>query len=93
MTKFNRTIGVAAAVLCVAGAAAPVLAQTQDRMVGTGQLDVAKESRAARPRASQASQDPNRRICVRADLSGSRISRHICRTRAEWDRVGGLPDD
>ena len=26
-------------------------------------------------------------------VTGSRISRHICRTRAEWDRMGGLPED
>ena len=91
MTRFNRTLCLAAAGLSLAGVAAPVVAQTQDRMVSTGQLDVAKESR-ARPRASQTSQDPNRRICVRADLSGSRISRQICHTQAEWDRMGGVPE-
>lgn len=35
----------------------------------------------------------NRRICVREQLTGSRLNRTICRTRAEWERAGGLPTD
>jgi hypothetical protein len=36
--------------------------------------------------------DPNRTICVRADLSsGTRITRRVCRTAREWEAEGGVP--
>ena len=35
--------------------------------------------------------DPNRMICARAEISGSRIARRVCRTAAEWEEMGGLP--
>ncbi len=92
MTKFNRTIRLAAAGLCLAGAAGPAFAQPQNRMPGMGQLEASTEQRVVRPRASQTAQDSNRRICVRASLSGSRITRQICHTQAEWDAMGGLPE-
>ena len=47
---------------------------------------------AAQPQA--ASDDPDRTICVRAQLSGSRLYRRICRTAREWqDLEGGLPEE
>lgn len=33
------------------------------------------------------------RICVRADMTGTRVVRTICRTAAEWERSGGLVND
>ena len=92
MTKLNLTIRLAAAGLCLAGAGAPAFAQTQNRLPGAGQLEPTTEQRVVRPRAAQRSQDPNRRICVRESLSGSRISRQICHTRAEWELQGGAPE-
>ena len=39
----------------------------------------------AAPRArADASQDPNRRICVNEQMSSSRIPRRVCRTAREW---------
>lgn len=34
-----------------------------------------------------------RRICVRMELTGTRVVRQVCRTQAEWDRAGGIPTD
>jgi len=51
--------------------------------------------RAARDAAlpqSAASNDPDRQICVRAQLTGSRLYRRICRTAREWEEDGGLPE-
>lgn len=37
--------------------------------------------------------DPNRVICTRAEISGSRIARRVCRTAREWiAQDGELPD-
>lgn len=92
MTKLNRTFRLAAAGLCLAGVTAPAFAQPQNRMPGMGQFEAATEQRVVRPRVSQTAQDSNRRICVRASLSGSRITRQICHTQAEWNSMGGLPE-
>lgn len=89
MIKFNRTIGLVAAGLCLAGVTSPAFAQAQQRLVGTSRV----EAVAAAPRASQAEQAPARLICVRDQLTGSHINRRVCRTQAEWDRMGGLADD
>lgn len=35
--------------------------------------------------------DPDRVICVRAQLTGSRLYRQVCRTQREWDADGGVP--
>ena len=35
--------------------------------------------------------DADRMICVRAQLTGSRLNRRICRTQREWDEDGGVP--
>lgn len=45
---------------------------------------------------SAQSRDANRRICIRTQLSSSRIERLVCRTQAEWDRMranGELDED
>ena len=36
-------------------------------------------------------QDPDRVICVRTQLSGSRLMRRICRTAREWEEDGEIP--
>ena len=38
-------------------------------------------------------QDQERRICVNAQLSGSHVTRRICRTAREWEAQGGLEAD
>ena len=87
MTKFHGTyLAIAAAALvCVGVGGGPASASgrtdnrtEQDRSAGA----------AAQPKAEQ------RRICVRAEpMSGSRMGRTICKTRAEWEAAGGLPDE
>lgn len=85
-----------ASLLTVAGAAiialaAPVAAQaTQTAMVGARGADSATgAARTSQPRA----QDDQRRICTRVQLTGSRVERLICRTRAEWQSAGGVPGE
>lgn len=69
---------IAAAALLAAGAAAPLRAEA-----------TVQQAR------SSASADANadRRICVRMELPNSRLPRRVCRTQAEWDRLGGLPTE
>lgn len=40
------------------------------------------------PTQSSASE---RKICVLEESTGRRIMRKVCRTRAQWERLGGLP--
>lgn len=35
--------------------------------------------------------DPDRMICVRAQLTGSRLYRRVCRTAREWQEDGEVP--
>ena len=58
-------------------------------------------SNAARPapEATQRSENPDqaqeanaRKICVRVQLSGSRIARPVCKTAQEWETAGGIPE-
>ena len=74
----------AAATLLCAGFSAPAFAQNT---VTTNSS--AQQRATARSSAGEGSQ----RICVRAEITGSRMQRNICRTRAEWDRAGGLPTE
>ena len=46
---------------------------------------------AAQPQA-EAANDPDRTVCVRAQLTGSRLYRRVCRTAREWEEDGGLPE-
>lgn len=82
--------------LIVAGAAvitftAPVAAQaTQAAMVGARGADsVGSGTQTSQPRA----QTDQRRICVRDELTGTRLARTVCRTRAEWEAAGGVPGE
>jgi len=42
-------------------------------------------------RQADAPADPDRMICVRTQLTGSRLMRRICRTAAEWAEDGEVP--
>jgi hypothetical protein len=37
--------------------------------------------------------DPERRICVNTQLSGSHVTRRVCRTAREWQAQGGLDSE
>jgi hypothetical protein len=37
-----------------------------------------------------ADDNPDRRICVSVELTGSRMVRRVCRTAREWEARGGL---
>ena len=45
------------------------------------------------PEASQRADNANggRRICVRVQQGGSRITRPVCKTAQEWETAGGVP--
>ena len=51
------------------------------------------------PEATQRSDNPDqadsanqRRICVRLQQGGSRITRPVCKTAEEWETAGGIPE-
>lgn len=50
----------------------------------------ASDGASGQPNAQPA---PERRICVDVQLSGSHMTRRICRTAREWDERGGLETD
>ena len=71
----------AAALLCAAAVpavAAPASANQDNSQAG---------AQSERPSQQPRTRDPNRRICVSAQLSDSRMRRRICRTQAEWDSL------
>lgn len=51
------------------------------------------------PEATQRSENPDqaqnaneRRICVRLQQGGSRVTRPVCKTAQEWETAGGIPE-
>lgn len=86
MTKFSfrpfGTLGLTAAAALVAASPAPAAETNQ------------QAARTAQPQAQgndQASDHPNRRVCVRSDFTGTRVARLICKTEAQWEAEGGIP--
>lgn len=79
-------------VLVTLAAATLVLPALPGQAAGAAQSGAVRNSAASseRPRADNAEE---RRICVRARFSNSRIARNVCKTRAEWDAQGGLERD
>lgn len=62
--------------------------------LGAPALAIEDNARAARDAASNQaadSADPDRMICVRAQLTGSRLYRRVCRTAREWQEDGEVP--
>ena len=86
-----RNLLISGAAFLFGAAAIPAAAQAnlspanQDTAQSGGQ----SESSARQPRA----RDPNRRVCVAASLSDSRMRRRICRTQAEWDSLQANDND
>ncbi len=68
--------GAVAAAALLAAAAAPLQAAT------AGQQTARQQSQNA---------NPERRICAKVEITGSRVARRVCRTRAEWEVLGGVP--
>ncbi len=60
-------------------------------VIALGCIAPASARDAAQPETSS-SNDPGRTICVRAQITGSRLNRRICRTAREWEEEGGLPE-
>lgn len=81
MIKFGLSASVAGALIAFT---APAMAANT-----TGSSN-ARPSPEASQRADAAASD--RQICVRAQLSGSRMTRRICKTAQEWETAGGLPE-
>lgn len=51
------------------------------------------------PEATQRTENPDqaenvseRKICVRLQQGGSRITRPVCKTAQEWETAGGIPE-
>lgn len=85
LRHLNRTALTASAGLMLAALAAPALAAP---VPSTEENRAAAAQRDDTPRA-----DSQRRICVRAEFTGTRLSRRVCKTAAEWEAAGGLPTD
>jgi hypothetical protein len=75
---------IAAAAALTVSLAAPVQANPTDSTT-------ANASNTAQQRTPAAQRE--RRICVEAENTGTRVPRRICRTRAEWEREGGVPSN
>lgn len=74
-----RFITIAAASVALAASLAP--AQAAPTAGRTG----------ANVQGQNQSADSSRRICVSAEITGTRMTRRVCRTAAEWERAGGIP--
>jgi hypothetical protein len=80
-----RTAATAAAALVLAGLSVPAAAQTQSNIVNSAErTETSSATSSSQPAAE-------RRLCVRAEMTGTRLVRNVCRTRAEWNRAGGIP--
>ena len=83
MTKirFDRAAGIAAAALFAFALPAHAANTTSSN-----------SSARPAPEASQrADTGSERRICVRLQQGGSRITRPVCKTAQEWETAGGVP--
>jgi hypothetical protein len=64
-------------------AAGPAAASPQDNADGN------QQGAAGAP--TELRRDPDRRICVREQLTGSRLRTTICKTQREWEAEAGGP--
>jgi hypothetical protein len=82
MTIVPRTcfMSVAAASLALVSSLAPAQAAPAEIRAG-----------AAVQGQNQSAAASDQRVCARVELSNTRVARRVCRTRAEWERMGGLP--
>ena len=82
MTKirFDRAAGVAAAALFAFALPAQAANTTSN-----------SSTRPAAEASQRADTGNERRICVRLQQGGSRITRPVCKTAQEWEASGGVP--
>ena len=76
----------AATILLCAGLSTPAFAAETITTTTTNSSATAAVRANAQPQAAAP-------ICVRTTLNVSLIQRDVCRTRAEWERAGGVPTD
>ena len=79
-----RTFGLTAAAALAVTLSLPAAA-TNDQATSTAQPPAPAGDEASADRRNQ------RRICVRADFTGSRLLRTVCKTEAQWEAEGGVP--
>lgn len=84
--RFAAAAGCFAAAL-IAGAV-PAQADTVAAATATGSQSPASDTPNAQ---QQARADEERLICARIELPARRVRPRICRTRAQWENMGGLP--
>lgn len=72
--------------LVTAAASLSLLAQP-----ATASDDNPRAARDAAQTQAADTQDPDRTICVRTQITGSRLMRRVCRTAREWEEEGGIP--
>lgn len=84
MTKFrfDHTAGVVAAAMLAFAVPASAANSNSNSNASNANRQAAE--------ATQRQAD-ERQICVRIELSNSRISRRVCKTAEEWEAAGGLP--
>ena len=83
MTKirFDRAAGLAAAALFAFALPAHAANTTSSN----------SSTRPAPEASPRADTNNERRICVRLQQGGSRITRPVCKTAQEWETAGGVP--
>jgi hypothetical protein len=86
----------AAAAGCVAAALAAGAVPAQADTVATASASAVanRPALAGEPQEARAQQraDEERLICARIELPARRVRPRICRTRAQWENMGGLPE-
>jgi hypothetical protein len=85
----------AAAGCLVAALAASVPAQAGTPAVATASAAASRPAGAADQSTARQQQraDEDRQICARIELPARRVRPLVCRTRAQWENMGGVPTD
>jgi hypothetical protein len=84
--RLGRT-ALAAGLLFGAIAATPAVAA--DRALNRTASESEPRSAAPAARNARGAAAGDQRVCVRTEVTGSRLTRTICKTQAEWDAAGG----
>ena len=80
----NLSIAIAAAALTAVALTAAALPASAQNAPGLETRNTAASGQRA------TDENPDRRICVSVELTGSRMVRRVCRTAREWEERGGL---
>ena len=85
--SLHLSASLAGTLLLLAGAGLPANAQTASATKGASSSpDAASAQRSARRTGT-------RMICIRGEVTESRIPRQVCRTEAEWRATGEVPGE